>query len=44
MIDIYLCDDDEPIRRRIEAALKQKILIEDYDMQIVCSTGAPENL
>ena len=44
MIDIYLCDHDEPIRRRIEAALKQKILIEDYDMQIVCSTGAPENL
>lgn len=44
MIHLYLCDDEEEVRRRIEAALEQKILIEDYDMQIRCSTGVPGRL
>lgn len=44
MIDIYLCDDDTAVRRRIEAILERKILIEDYDMQIVCSAQAPGQL
>ena len=44
MIDIYLCDDDEAARRRIRTILEKKILIEDYDMQIVCCAAAPEQL
>lgn len=39
MIPIYLCDDDSALRRRLQAALERKILIEDYDMRIVCSAA-----
>ena len=39
MIPIYLCDDDSALRRRLETALERKILIEDYDMRIVCSAA-----
>lgn len=44
MIDIYLCDDDESARRRIQTILEKKILIEDYDMQIVCSADSAGTL
>lgn len=44
MIDLYLCDDDEIIRRQIQVILEKKILIEDYDMQIVCSTDSAGTL
>lgn len=39
MIPIYLCDDDSALRRRLQTALERKILIEDYDMRIVCSAA-----
>ena len=44
MIPIYLCDDDSALRRRLQTALERKILIEDYDMRIVCSVADAESL
>ncbi len=44
MIDIYLCDDDASARSRIQTILEKKILIEDYDMQLVCSSDSAEAL
>lgn len=44
MIDLYLCDDDAAVRSQIQTILEKKILIEDYDMRIVCSTDRAEAL
>ena len=44
MIDIYLCDDDASARRRIQAILEKKILVEEYDMQVVCSADSAGQL
>lgn len=44
MIDIYLCDDDVAVRRQIQTILENKILIEAYDMRIVCSASSPGEL
>lgn len=44
MIGIYLCDDEPEIRRQLQAALERKILMEDWDMEIVCSAGSPQAL
>lgn len=44
MIDIYLCDDDEQICRRVREALEKKILMEEYDMRTECSAGSAEEL
>lgn len=41
MIGIHLCDDDPAVRARIRAALERKLLIENWDMAVVCSVGAP---
>ena len=41
MIDIYLCDDEDMIRRQIRDAIEKKIMIESYDMRVVSSTGKP---
>ena len=37
MIGIYLCDDEDDVRRQIQAALERKIFVENYDMKVVCS-------
>ncbi len=39
MIGIYLCDDEDAVRHEIQVALEQKILIENYDMKILCSAA-----
>lgn len=44
MIGIYLCDDDENVRNQIRTALEQKILVENYDMKIMCSAGNAQGL
>ena len=44
MIPIYICDDDEIIRKAIRKELEKEILIRDYDMQVVCDKGKPEEL
>ena len=44
MIGIYLCDDEESVRRQIQTALERKILIENYDMKVVCSAATAQEL
>lgn len=44
MIGIYLCDDEEVIRRQIQTALEWKIFAENYDMKVVCSVANAQEL
>lgn len=44
MIGIYLCDDDDAVRRQIQSALEWKILVENYDMKILCSASHAQEL
>lgn len=44
MIGIYLCDDEEAVRHRIQTALEWKIFIENYDMKVVCSAANAREL
>ena len=44
MIDVYLCDDEPLVRQQIQLALERKILIEGWDMEIVCSVNNPMTL
>lgn len=44
MIGIYLCDDEDAIRCQIQTALEKKIVVENYDMNIVCSTASAQEL
>lgn len=44
MIGIYLCDDEEAVRRQIQAALERKIFVENYDMKVVCSAASAREL
>ena len=44
MIGIYLCDDEDAVRHQIQTALEWKILVENYDMQVVCSASTAQEL
>lgn len=44
MLPIYICEDDEQIRKAERLWLEKQILIEDYDMEIALCTGSPEEL
>lgn len=44
MIGIYLCDDDGAVRRQIQTALERKILVENYDMEVLCSAASAREL
>lgn len=44
MIGIYLCDDEDAVRHQIQTALEWKILVENYDMQVVCSAANAQEL
>lgn len=44
MIKIYICDDEDTVRRQIQTALEQTILIENYDMKIMCSAASAKEL
>ena len=44
MIEIYLCDDENAVRHQIQTALEWKILVENYDMKVVCSTANAQEL
>ena len=44
MIGVYLCDDEPTVRHQIQIVLERKILIEDWDMEIVCSVDNPLTL
>ena len=44
MISVYLCDDEESVRHQLKTALEWKILIENYDMRVVCAASAAQEL
>ena len=44
MISIYLCDDEDVVRHQIQTALEWKIFVENYDMNVVCSTANAQEL
>ena len=44
MIRIYLCDDEDAVRRQIQTALEWKIFVENYDMKVVCSAANAREL
>lgn len=44
MIRIYLCDDEEAVRRQLKTALEGKIFAEDYDMEVACAAGSAREL
>ena len=44
MIPIFLCDDDNGVRLRIQAALERKIFMEGWDMSVACSADSPQSL
>ena len=44
MIRVYLCDDEDAVRRQIQTALEWKIFVEDYDMKVVCSAASAREL
>lgn len=44
MIQIYICDDEDAVRRSIQEEIQKKILIEEYDMQVVLCTANPKEL
>lgn len=44
MIPVYLCDDEESVRHQIKTALDWKILMENYDMKVICAASARELL
>lgn len=44
MISIYLCDDEECVRYQLKTVLEWKILIENYDMSVVCAASTAQEL
>ena len=44
MFHIYICDDDDRIRNQIRDEIEKKILIEAYDMTVVCCCRKPGDL
>ncbi|MCI8565710.1 MAG: response regulator transcription factor [Lachnospiraceae bacterium] len=44
MIGIYLCDDEYAVRKQLQTALERKILMENYDMKVVCSAANAKEL
>lgn len=42
MISVYICDDENNIRKAIRAEVEKEILIHNYDMQVVCDKGTPQ--
>lgn len=44
LLSVFICEDEEPIRVAEREYLEKQILIEEYDMEIVCCTGHPEEV
>lgn len=42
MIPIYICDDNEAISKHINTIIKNAIMIQNYDMDVVLITKHPE--
>ena len=44
MLSVFICEDDEMQRKKIETIVRNYIMIEDFDMELVLSTGNPEEV
>lgn len=44
MLKIFICEDNHEQRSRFESIIKNIILIEDYDMELVLATHCPQEL
>lgn len=44
MLSVFVCEDDKTQRERLERYIKNYIMIEDYDMQLVLSVDNPEDI
>ena len=44
MLSIFICEDDEKQRARLEDAIKKFVFMEEMDMEIVLSTGNPNDV
>ena len=44
MLPVYLCEDNAQIRRAQEEFIEKQIAIEGYDMQLVLSSGRPQEI
>lgn len=44
LLSVFICEDEEPIRAAEREYLEKQILMEGYDMEIVCCTGRPEEV
>ena len=44
MLKIYLCDDEDAVRRQLQEALERKIFMENYDMEVVCTASSAQEL
>lgn len=44
MIPIYICDDEEPVREGIRREIERQVMMGDYDMRVVLSTGDAQKL
>lgn len=43
MIKIYICDDEDTARRRIQDEIEKKICMEGYDMEVAFSGASPHS-
>jgi two-component system response regulator AgrA len=44
MLSVFICEDDERQRAKLETIVRNYIMIEDLDMDLVLSTGNPEEV
>lgn len=44
MLNVYICDDEEPIRKELEKIVQNEILIQGYDMKLARSSANPEEI
>ena len=41
MLSVYICEDQEEVRRIQRECLEKQIMIQGYDMEIALSSGCP---
>lgn len=44
MIPIYILEDEAIIREHIQEVIEKHIMIENYDMDVICATALPESI
>lgn len=44
MIPVYILEDEMIIREHIQDVIEKHIVIQNYDMKILCATDNPESI